>query len=74
MGYSKSESTQLHAKFRERFGELPEGLHRCAANRGQADRMYEAMETALETGNPPNWDDYVTPYLKRSKQAESADA
>lgn len=28
------------------------------------------METALMTGNPPNWADYVAPYPKRSEKTE----
>ena len=64
MEYSRSESSQLHARYRERFGELPEGLPKHAANQGQTDQLFEGMEKALETGKTPNWDDYVTPYPK----------
>lgn len=64
MNYSRSESTRLYGMYRERFGELPEGLAKHAANQGQGDNIEIGMAKALETGEAPNWDDYVTPYPK----------
>lgn len=66
MKYSRSDSIQLHKMFQNRFGELPDGLAKHAANQGEGDRLKEGMEKALKTGELPNWADYVTPYPKRS--------
>lgn len=64
MKSSESESTRLQARYHAQFGELPEGLWKHAANQGQGDNIEIGMAKALETGEAPNWDDYVTPYPK----------
>lgn len=71
---SRSESIQLQRKYRATFGELPEGLARHAADQGQYDQLMAGIAQALKTGKVPNWDDYVTPYPKRSPPTASANA
>jgi len=70
MEYSHSESRRLIKAFYERFGPLPEGLSKHAANQGEFDRMLDGVKLSLETGKIVNWDDYVTPFPRRSTPLE----
>lgn len=72
MAFSKSEATALVKAYREKFGFLPEGLAKQAANQGEFDKMYDGMKWALDNGKLPNWSDYVTPFEKRSEPVSEA--
>jgi hypothetical protein len=65
MAFSKLEKTQLAKEYGEKFGSLPEGIRRHAANQGQHDRLYDAMKWALDNNQLPNWNNYVTPFARR---------
>jgi predicted double-glycine peptidase len=46
----------------QKFGQLPEGLHKLMANMGLIQQMYQLMETALESNQPVIWNDHIKPF------------
>lgn len=47
----------------QKFGQLPEGLHKTVCNRRQNKNMELTMQQALERNQPVNWDDFAEQFL-----------
>jgi predicted double-glycine peptidase len=48
----------------QKFGQLPEGLHKLMANMGLIQQMYQLMEAALESNQSVIWDEHIKPFAR----------